>query len=234
MRESPVVNHRQTDHRAKSPAVPAIALVLIANLIPLYSVLARDWPVVFVVTLFWFDTLIFVLFAAIRILIAPLPDDLSRVLAGKAAIAAASLKVFYKSTVAAVTLVFHGGLVLGYGFFLALLFGGEITPRGIVASPDVPLDVLTGMLAEPAVHWTVLAILGNHLYSLVFGFIMGGEWREARAAVLFETPLRHVVVLHVGIVFGGIILVLLATPLVAATVLLGGKTVSDLRALEPR
>lgn len=56
----------------------------------------------------------------------------------------------------------------------------------------------------------------------------------AIALVLFETPLRHVVVLRVGIVFGGIILVLLATPLVAATVLLGGKTVSDLRALKLR
>ena len=221
--------HRVQHPRADTAAVPAIALVLIANFIPLYSVLAHDWPVVYVVMLFWFDTLMFVAFSAIRILIAPLPGDLSLVLARKTAIAAIVLSVFYKTVVAGVTLVFHGGLALGYGIFLAFLFGGEITPRGIVASPDVPLEVMTSMLHEPAVYWAALAILGNHLYSLAVGFIMRGGWRTAQAVLLFEAPTRHVLVLHVGIVLGGIMLVLLATPLIAATVLLVAKTVSDLR-----
>ena len=223
--------HSDQIRRAETAAVPAIALVLIANFIPLYSVLAQDWPVVYVVMLFWFDALMFVAFTVIRILIAPVPGDLSLVLARKTAIAAVTLKVFYKTVVAAVTLVFHGGLVLGYGIFLAFLFGGEVTPRGIVASPDVPLEVMTGMLHEPAVYWAALAILGNHLYSLVVGFLMRGGWRTAQAVLLFEAPVRHVVVLHVGIVLGGVVLVLLATPLIAATVLLVAKTISDLRSL---
>lgn len=223
--------HQQADHRANPPAVPAFALVLAANFIPLYSVLAQDWPVVYVVMLFWFDALMFVAFTAIRILVAPVPGDLSLALAGKTAFAAITLKVFYKIVVATVTLVFHGGLVLGYGIFLAFLFGGEITPRGIVASPDVPLDVMTGMLHEPAAYWSALAILGNHLYSLAVGFILRGEWRTAKPVLLFEAPMRHVLVLHLGIVLGGILLVLLATPLIAAAVLLAAKTVSDLRLL---
>ena len=70
--------------------------------------------------------------------------------------------------------MFYGSLVLIYGFFLALLFGGEITPRGFVSNPDVALEVMTSML-------------------------------------------------------GGGVLTLLAPPVIAATVLLAGKTVSDLR-----
>ena len=219
--------------RARSADVPAIALVLIANFIPLYSVLAHGWPVVFVVMLFWFDALMFVAFTAIRILIAPVPGDLSLVLARKTAIAAVVLSAFYKTVVAAVTLAFHGGLVLGYGIFLAFLFGGQVTPRGIVASPDVPLEVMTNMLHEPAVYWAALAILGNHLYALAVGFIVRGGWRTAQPALLFEAPTRHVLVLHVGIVLGGVVLMLLATPLIAAAVLLVAKTVSDLRLLIP-
>jgi hypothetical protein len=223
--------HSDQHRRTKAAAVPAIALVLIANFIPLYSALAQDWPVVYVVMLFWFDALMFIAFTAIRILIAPVPGDLSLTLARKTAIAAVTLKVFYKTVVATVTLAVHGGLVLGYGIFLAFLFGGEITPRGIVASPDVPLEVMTSMLHEPVVYWAALAILGNHLYSLTVGFIMRGEWRTAQQVLLFEAPTRHVLVLHVGIVLGGIVLVLLATPLIAAAVLLAAKTVSDLRLL---
>jgi len=213
------MTNRAQARRAESAAVPAIALVLIANFIPLYSVLADDWPVVYVVMLFWFDVLLMVAFTAVKILIVPL--------AGYRRSAIVVLKIGY----AGATLVFYGGLALAYGIFLAFLFGGAVTPRGIVASPDVPLEVMANMLGEPAAFWSALAILGIHLHSLVVDFIARGAWRTAHPEKLFDMPLRHIVVLHVGIVLGGGALSLLATPLIAATVLLAGKTVSDLRAL---
>ena len=197
-------------------AVPAIALALIANFIPLYNVLAQHWPVVYVVMLFWFDVLLIVAFTAVKILIAPLTGYISP---------AVVLIVGY----AGATLVFYGGLVLIYGFFLALLFGGEITPRGLVSNPDVALGVMTRMLGEPAVFWTALAILGIHLHSLIVYVAAREAWSTAQPERLFDMPLRHLVVLHVGIVLGGGVLTLLAPPVIAATVLLAGKTVSDLR-----
>ncbi len=87
------------------------------------------------------------------------------------------------------------------------------------------------MLDEPAVPWALLAILGNHLYSLIANFIARGAWRAAQHVLMFGEPLRHIVVLHVGIALGGIVLLLFASPLIAATVLLVAKTVSDLRSL---
>jgi hypothetical protein len=204
--------------RAPWARAPAIALVLLAGFIPLYCVLADDWPVVYVVMLFWFDALLMILFVAIRILVAPPAAYGSR--------AAVPIIVF-----AAATLAFYGGLALAYGYLLAMIFGGEVTSQGIVSSPDVALEVMETMLVDPGVAWSALAILGVHLHALLAYLAGRGSWSAAEPARLFDIPLRQLAVLHVGIVLGGGVLILLAPPVVAAAVLLAGKTVADLRAL---
>ena len=197
---------------------PAIALVLLASFIPLHSMLADDWPVVYVVMLFWFDALLLIAFNAVRILMAPAAGYCS---------ASVVLIVGY----AGATLVFFGGLALAYGFILAQIFGGEVTSHGIVSGPDVALEVMESMLADPGVAWSALAILAVHLLSFVAYSRTRESWTAAEPGRLFDLPMRRLVVLHVGIVLGGAVLIMLAPPVVAAAVLLAGKTVSDLRAL---
>jgi hypothetical protein len=211
--------HSDQDRRAEAAFVPAIALVLIANFIPLYSVLAYQWPVLFVVMLFWFDVLLMVLFTAVKIVIVPLT--------GYRTSAIVVLKVGF----AGATLVFYGGLVLAYGVFLFMLFSGAAAPRGGVANPELSSEEVIEMLGAPAVLWAALAIVANHLRGLFVDFIGRGVWRSAHPEKLFDMPLRQIVALHVGLVLGGGALSLLATPLVAATVLVVAKTLSDLRQL---
>jgi hypothetical protein len=199
-----------------SPRVgPAVALVLVAGGIPLYAVLVRGWPVVFVVMQFWFEALVIVAFSAIKVAMVPVPGDRALALLGRA------VRV-------GVTLAFPGGLVLAYGFFLALLFGGTVTGGGIVASPDVPLEVLAAMRNEPAALLAALAVVARHAYAFAAGFVARGQWRTARLGSLLDEPMRRVVVLHVGIVLAGVALVSLAPPLAAATGLILLKTAADL------
>jgi hypothetical protein len=193
----------------------AAGLVLLMNLIPLHSVLTRGWPVVFVVMLFWFEALVLVVFAALKALIAPLPGPRPAVLIGKVVISGA-------------TLAFHGGLVLGYGFFLALLFGGTMTDQGIVASPDIALDVLGAMWGDNGVLVAALVIVARHLYAFATRFLARGAWRETRATDFFDEPMRRTVLLHVGIVLSGIVLLLFLPPLAAAALLIVLKTAADL------
>ena len=146
--------------------MPAIALVLIANFIPLYSVLAQDWPVVYVVMLFWFDALMFIAFTAIRILIAPVPDDLSLTLARKTAIAAVTLKVFYKTVVATVTMDIGKGQWVNCFRTMMNLAGLDF---------NLPND---GPVKDAGIRWR-----GGYRFSEAEGALHGGPSRSSALLV---------------------------------------------------
>jgi hypothetical protein len=194
------------------PEKPVSAWVLLAaNLVPLAGVLFWNWNVFALIVLFWMENVIVGVFFVLRMLLADPRDP--ALWAGKLL-----MIPFF---------CFHYGLfTVVHGTFVFSIFGGNGYP------------VRNLELLEPAMRaandyalWLPVGVLvASHLFSFLWNYLYRGEFRRAQLARLMATPYGRVVVLHVGIILGGIATMALGSPLWALLVLLGMKIGLDLKA----
>ncbi len=70
----------------------------------------------------------------------------------------------------------------------------------------------------------------SHGVSFVTNFLGEKEYVERKVSEQMGEPYKRIVILHVTIIFGGWAIMLLGSPLPALILLIGLKTVVDLRA----
>ena len=79
--------------------------------------------------------------------------------------------------------------------------------------------------------WLPIAVLlASHLFSFVWNYLVGGEFRRAQLTRTMMQPYVRVVVLHVAIILGGIAATALGSPVWALVILLALKIGLDLKA----
>lgn len=76
--------------------------------------------------------------------------------------------------------------------------------------------------------WGALALLVSHLASFFLNYIGRREYLTRSVAGQMFAPYARVVVLHLTIIFGGIVIAFLGQPIGALVILVGLKTVLDL------
>jgi hypothetical protein len=113
-------------------------------------------------------------------------------------------------------LAHYGGFATVHGVFVWVLFR---TPGGAET-------------AGPEFRWVVAALALSHGFSFVWNYLLGGEHRRARLADLMLQPYKRVVVLHVVIIFGGMLVMGLGSPMAGLVALVIVKTGMDWRAHE--
>jgi len=192
---------------------PSALALMLANLIPLYGVLVLGWAVLPIMVLFWLENIIIGVFNVIRMLLArsgpvvPLPKRLLRIL-------------FF---------------CLHYGMFAAV-HGRVVFELFADASYRSLID---GLWTFPAVQrviadftlWpALLALASSHLLSLVWNYLVRGEFRQARPDWLMVVPYRRVVMLHIALVLGAILIQILHSPVWALLLLIGLKIGLDVQA----
>jgi hypothetical protein len=184
---------------AESSRLSAVLLVL-ANLVPLYGVLAWGWEVFPLLVLFWAENVIVGLLNVARMLAVD-PADL--LLWGA--------KLFLMFTA-------------GHGIFvLSGMFGGQ----GYRADGFNPLGAALQAVRDFDL-WLPIAILAaSHLFSFLWNYLYRGEFRRAGLKALMHKPYARVVVLHVTIIFGGMAAVALGAPAWALVLLIALKTMID-------
>lgn len=199
---------RQEDEVEK----PLSAWILVgANIVPLAGVLFWGWDAFALIALFWMENVIVGVFFILRMLSLDPRDP---------ALWAAKLFMvpFF---------CFHYGMfTAGHGVFVFSLLGGK------------RYDVEGFALLEPAARaaadfdlWLPLAVLvASHLFSFAWNYLYRGEFRRVQLSRLMMAPYRRVVVLHIGIILGGIGAMALGSPLWALIVLLAVKIALDFKA----
>lgn len=111
----------------------------------------------------------------------------------------------------------HYGVFTGvHGAFVFSVFEG--------ASPDQIWGGGNGLM------WAVLALILSHGFSLLVNFYGKGEYKTSSVKYQMSAPYGRVVILHLVIIFGGVLVQALGSPLPALVVMIGLKIVVDLAA----
>jgi len=198
--------------RDATPRLSAAVLV-VANLVPLYGVAALGWPVFAVLLLFWVENVIVGLLNIARMLCAD-PADPAQWLA----------KLFFVPFFC----VHYGMFTAVHGVFVFGFFGG-VKATG---SSDGMFPITRWLVAigEQGLWLAVAALAVSHLFSFFWNFLARGEFRRASVGELMGKPYGRVVVLHLTILVGGFGITALGSPVWALLLLVGLKTAIDLRA----
>lgn len=213
--QQPVVESPERATGAAHPPwqSPTAWVLIAANLVPLYGVLALGWAVFPVVVLFWLENVAIGALNVLRMLVA---DPGSR--------AAWAQKLFLIPFFC----VHYGLFTAVHGLFVFTLFGGE--PYRALIDGLWTGDAARAVIAESALWPALAALAASHLFSFLFNYLGDGEYRHANPAMLMFGPYGRVVVLHVTIILGGILAQALQSPLWALLLLIAFKIALDLRA----
>jgi len=204
----------------------AVALLVIGNLIPLLGVLAWDWDLIAILTLYWVENGIVGVINVLKILRA----EGTGVGSMQLRINARPVSSLTRGPVAAFFTIHYGAFWVGHGIFVLValplmigpLPGGPLTPDGdFLGSPFGSPD--WGLVAYGA-----LGLAISHGSSYWFNYLGRGEYHNLSPAQLMLAPYGRLVILHVTIVMGGIASGLIGTPVGALLVLVALKTVLDL------
>jgi hypothetical protein len=182
----------------------ALALVM-ANLMPLYGVLALGWKVAPILVFYWTENLVVGFINVLKMARAKGAVNAPNMTMNGRPVTQDSRKgliIFF---------IFHyGGFTLGHGVFVMTLFHPE--------RQSLPGEIILALL--------VLCI--SHGYSYQRNFIRSGEYLQASFARLFWQPYVRVVVMHITILAGGALAQSMGSPLGALLVLVALKTLIDL------
>ncbi len=184
------------------------ALVLIAaNLIPLFGVLFAGWSAFDVVFLFWLENAVIGFFNVCKLLTLGLRGNPHTDQEEFEPYVSAPLRLVSVMGMLFVSAFFtfhYGMFMFVHGIFIVAL----LAPRGPgpVAGFD-PFDLgkhvqeaITGDLA-----WPFLALFASHAFSFAYNFLGRREYARVSGRDLMTGPYARVVIMHLAILFGGIL-----------------------------
>lgn len=182
----------------------ALALIL-ANLVPLFGVVALGWNAAAIVVFYWAENLIVGFFNILRMKRAQGSlGSIRMTLNGRPVTEAnrTALILFF--------IVHYGFFTLGHGVFVLTIFG----PR------------FEGSLRD--LGTAVLGLAVSHGISYRENFIGQGEYQKVSFAALFWQPYSRVIVMHLTIILGGALAQAIGSPVPALILMVVLKTLVDL------
>jgi hypothetical protein len=212
-----------TLRRAAHASPVAIALLIVANLVPLVGVLFFGWSLTTIVALYWLENGVVGAFALARIATAEgVDEDPGSVSINGRQLSAAELR--NPVTARVVLMPFF---VMHYGMFWLV--------HGVFVWFALPTiwEEMGGATAGPslvACLWALPVLVLSHGASFVYNWWLGGERYTSSPSREMGAPYGRVVILHVTIVIGAFLVAFLGSPIWALVLLVSLKTVADLAA----
>lgn len=179
---------------------PTVIALVLANLIPLYGVLALGWEVFPLMLLFWLENVIIGVFNVLRMLLAELQKPEAW---------------FGKLFLVPFFCVHYGMFTFVHGVFVVGLFGGQF--RAGAGFPS--LAMFQKLVTEQHLGIAVLALVASHAFSFAWNYLWRGEYRTVSLQTLMARPYARVVVLHLALLGSGFLLVALKSPVVGLVLL---------------
>ena len=178
----------------EAPRITIPVFLVIANLIPLFSVVFLGWSVFEVMALFW----------------------LENVVIGFLNVARMAVQFFLRKAYEAVLMIpffcFHYGMFTAvHGIFVISMFapGGEEAAGTVFENMDDwggPFGlagVLPAMLSYTGMVYAVIGLFFSHFMSFLVNYIGKGEYLKTNVMDLMHAPYKRVMILHMTILFGG-------------------------------
>jgi len=204
---------------------PSGWVLLVVNLGILVGVLRFDWSVFEIVFLYWAENVIIGVINVFRMLLAsplPIPKEIPRdQIPPKAKGALWAVNIGAKLFMVPFFCVHYGMFTMVHGAFVFDLFNKE-NSHGMDYWKSIPEFMTTAL----AMSLAALAI--SHLYSFFTNYIGRGEWRTATVGEMMARPYGRIIVLHITIIFGGMLAMALGSPVGLLLVLVLLKTITDL------
>jgi hypothetical protein len=182
-------------------------VLIVANLVPLFGILFLDWDVLALMLQFWFENVFIGIFSLIRI--ATARKD-------RTAETRFVLPLFF--------LLHYGLFTLGHGFLLLDLFGGGGYSMEQLVRPAFWFH----LASENGILIALAALFVSHLYSFVDNYVLRQEYRNLDARKAMTLPYPRVAILHVSLLFGGMILKEFGQPAAGLVIFVVLKVALDL------
>ena len=203
----------------------SLAALIGANLIPFIGIFFFHWDVRFIVLLYWIENLIAGFYNILKMALLKMDQG-----AGNLG------KLFTISFFC----IHYGGFCAVHGLFLSVFFkiGDGSAPFGAGHNwwgPLVFVQLLFSVIAKiwasrpPEMIWAVLGLTISHGVSFVENYILGQEYKNSSLKKLMHQPYQRIIVMHIAILFGGILVMQLNSPLPLMIILVLLKIFFDLR-----
>lgn len=183
---------------------PLIAGRLLVDLLPVYAVFALGWGAAPLVVLYWLENAVIGLITLLRMLIGGF------MMGPLMLFGALFLCTFF---------TFHYGLF----WFVHGVFVMDMV-AGMGSAPEFGQPVALfqqGISFEAAMPVFIAMILAWELIVLVFAFLRG-DLKDLNPQVEMFSPYFRVVALHIGIIFGGFLLISIGDPALGVLILILG------------
>ena len=115
-------------------------------------------------------------------------------------------------------IVHYGVFWQGHGAFVCWLFGEK--GDTVMRTPQI--------IVRCGLQYTLLALVLSHGFSFAYNYIGRGEYKSMPSVELMFAPYRRVIVLHLFVLFGGIVLMALGVSRIGLLLLAAVKIVADL------
>lgn len=196
---------------AKVPAAKVwpVAAAVAFNLIPIVGVLFWGWDAFALIFLYWLENIVI----GGRTLI-------SMALSGLAGRSMAPIGVLF---FCAFFTLHYGLFCYGHGSFVVGMFAGDALGMFDLAGAAQAL-----FAKQPNLGWGLASIVLWQTVLLIL-FIVRGDAVKTDPLLLMGAPYPRIIILHMAIIFGGILLMALDEPLAGLVVLALVKTAFDVR-----
>lgn len=190
---------------------PSVIALLIANLLPLYGVVALGWDLISLIMVYWLETGIIGFFAILNIALVTGPMALL-------------LVPFF--------IVHFGGFMAGHLIFLIMLFSAEQV-AGFSRIPGFVRETI----ASKGLWFAVAGLFVSHATAFVVYVLipwLRAVWRGTLNTRGVETgpimvaPYGRIIIMHLTIIFGAILVTTFNNKLALLVLLVALKTATDL------
>ncbi len=170
---------------------------------PIIGVLFFSWELFPLILLYWLENLIIGVFNIIKMLTSGDAESYIQ-------------KIF----LAGFFTVHYGMFCFGHGTFVVELFGNQ----------DDSLQQVLAMILNTDLKWALVALIFSHAFSLISNYYIRGENNQLSTSEIMFMPYKRIIVLHVFIIFGGMVLQSLGVTQFGLIALAVIKIVADLMA----
>lgn len=200
----------------------SVISLLVANFVPILMAIVFRWDVAGVVMFYWFENLIVGFYAILRMAFAK-GDGLGEIEMKGVGTTKFFLIPFFTAH--------YGIFCLVHGSFI-FMFAGLSRSGGFFGSSSIESDFNPFSAAleslDIGVVISLLFLLASHGISFKRNYIDRGEYKQAHPILEMFRPYKRIVLLHVCIIFGGILTFLLGSFMPLVILLMVGKTLLDL------
>jgi hypothetical protein len=202
----------------------SIQALTVANLIPLFGVVFLGWDAAAIVLLYWIENLIIGFSNILKMILVKVESP---------------GKQFQKLFMIPFFCVHFGGFCAVHGVFLLTFFkiGSDPFASGpgqAWPGPLIFLQLLYSVVMQlwqsrpPGLEWPVLGLAVSHGISFVKNFLFGPEYLSLKLNDIMMRPYKRIVLMHVAIIAGGMLIMMLGSPVALLCVLVFLKIVMDI------